>query len=592
MTLQMVVVLILITIMLVLLIFEVARPGLILFGVLVTLMLLRIITPKEALNGFSNEGMITIALLFIVAASIQKSGFVDDLMKKWIEKSKTTIGTKIRFFVPLAILSAFLNNTPIVMTFMPVIKNWCEQKGISPSKYLIPLSYVTILGGTITLIGTSTNMVVHGMLLDYGYDGFSIFSFTAIGIPITIVGMIYVFTIGERLLPSHQGIKQQVSEHIKEYIAEIHVEAEFPYIHKTVVEAGFFKLDGLYLIAIIRDDGRISSVTPSTKIELYDRLMFTGKIGDLANLQKQEGLRLKTGADFDLDDLKNNRTHLVEAVISHQSSLSFKTIKQLKFRSKYDAGVIAVHRNNEHIRNKIGDIILKPGDSLLLLTSSNFIEKYRQSNDFYIISKVDTPNTIKNSTLKGIASLGLLLTMIVLVTFNVFSMLEAMALATLLLFITKLVNISDVKKNMDFQVLFVIACSLGIGSAMTKTGLAEWIATNIIHITKGEGILLVLVLIYVLTNIFTEVITNSAAAALMLPIALEISQVLDVDPIGLALLVAIAASASFMTPIGYQTNLIVYGPGGYKFFDYVKIGAPLSILVMITSITVIYSFWF
>src|SRR5699024_3016711 len=190
MTLQMVVVLILITIMLVLLIFEVARPGLILFGVLVTLMLLRIITPKEALNGFSNEGMITIALLFIVAASIQKSGFVDELMKKWIEKSKTTIGTKIRFFVPLAILSAFLNNTPIVMTFMPVIKIWCEQKGISPSKYLIPLSYVTILGGTITLIGTSTNMVVHGMLLDYGYDGFSIFSFTAIGIPITIVGMI------------------------------------------------------------------------------------------------------------------------------------------------------------------------------------------------------------------------------------------------------------------------------------------------------------------------------------------------------------------------------------------------------------------
>jgi di/tricarboxylate transporter len=592
MSLEMLFVSIMIIAMLSALLLELARPDMVVFSVLVIFLISGLLTPEEALKGFSNQGMLTIALLFIVAGAVQKYGIIDEVMKKWLNTSKSIRGSMLRFFLPVPFFSAFLNNTPIVVAFTPVIKNWCEERGIAPSKFLIPLSYVTILGGTITLMGTSTNLVVHGMLLDYDLEGFSLFQLAIIGIPITIIGLIYLFTLGYRLLPNHLGFREQVTADSREYIAEMTVQSDFAYLNQSVGKAGLRDLNGLYLIEIIRESERVSPVRSTTIIQEGDRLIFTGLISTIADLQNIKGLALETGSELVLDDLKNGSTQLVEAVVSHQSTLLEKSIKQSQFRSRFDAGVLAVHRNNERIKSKVGEIILRPGDTLLLLAGSDFIRNYQQSSDFYVVSSLATPTNLRENRKKGWFSIGLLVAMVLLVTIGWLSMFKAMALAVFILLLTKMITPEEAKKYVQFNVLLLIASAFGVGVAMTKSGLAAWIAHGLLSIGEPLGIFVILLFVYILTNIFTELITNSAAAVLMLPIGLEIASSLGVPYMGFAVIITIAASASFITPIGYQTNLIVYGPGGYKFKDYVKVGTPLSILVMIVAVIIVYFVWF
>ena len=592
MSVPMIFVLIVIVAMVSALLFEIARPDMIVFSALVVLLLSGILTTEEALRGFSNPGMLTIALLFIVVGTVQKHGLIDQMMIGWLNKGKSLKGSLFRIFLPLPLISAFLNNTPIVVTLTPLLKKWCEKRNIAPSKVLIPLSYVTILGGTITLMGTSTNLVVHGMLLDYGLPGFSLFQLAIVGIPITVIGLIYLFTVGNMLLPENKGFSKQVAEDSRKYIAEMIVDETFPHANQTVEEARLRDLKGLYLIEIIRGQTRISSVSSKTVIQSGDRLIFTGLISTIAELQKRKGLTLKTGTHLQLEDLKNGNTQLAEAVVSHESSLLSKTIKQSEFRSRYDAGVMAVHRNNERIKSKVGDIILRPGDTLLLLAGAGFVEKYQQSNDFYVVSTMKTPKSLQESRFVGWFSLLVLLGAIALVVVGWLSMFKAMALAVLILLVTKSISMEDAKNDMQFNVLLLIASAFGVGAAMTKTGLAQWMADGLLAVGQPFGLLAILILVYLLTSIFTELITNSAAAVLMLPIGIEMASNLQLDPMGFAVIIAIAASASFITPIGYQTNLIVYGPGGYKFTDYVKVGTPLSILVMTVTIGIVYYYWF
>ncbi|GGB60498.1 sodium:sulfate symporter [Lentibacillus populi] len=592
MTFELVFVLVMVTAMLIGLLAEISRPEIIVFTVLTIFLVTGILTPEEALDGFSNEGMLTIALLFIVAGAVQNSGIMERFITSWLAKSKSLLESMARFFIPTSILSGFLNNTPIVVTLAPLIKNWCEERDIAPSKFLIPLSYVTILGGTITLMGTSTNLVVHGMLLDYGYEGYSLFQLAIIGIPITVVGLVYIFTIGYQLLPEYKGFKQTIKEDAKEYIAEVIVGETFPHINQSIEQAGLRELKGLYLVEIIRGEERLSPVRSSTVIQEGDRLIFTGLMSTLTEVQMTKGLSLRTGTKLDLDELKNGNTQLVEAVVSHQSSLLSKSIKQNQFRSKYDAGVIAVHRKNERIQSKVGDIHLKPGDSLLLLAGKGFVEKYQQSNDFYVLTSLGTPESLKRNARNGWLPVGIFFLMIILVTFGVLSMFKAMAVAVILLLATNTITAREAKGYIHFHVLLLIASSFGVGIAIMKSGLAEWIARGLLAVGEPLGLFAILLLIYLLTNIFTELITNSAAAVLMLPIGLETAANLHLDPMGFAVTITIAASASFITPIGYQTNMIVYGPGGYKFSDYIKIGTPLSLLVMAITVTIVYYWWF
>ncbi|XXM71203.1 SLC13 family permease [Lysinibacillus sphaericus] len=573
-------------VMLALLVLEVGRPETIIPSTLLVFILTGIVSVKEAVKGFSNEGMLTIALLFIIAGTIQKSGIVDKLFHRLLERSSSTQLAMARLLPPISLLSAFINNTPIVIAFTPIIKKWCENHGLSPSKFLIPLSYATILGGMITLIGTSTNLVVHGLLLDRGLEGFSFFELAKVGIPVTILGLAYLIFISPYLLPHRKSSSLREVESLREFTGEALVTKDFPYVSKSIQEARLRSLKGLFLVSIVRNEKTIAPVSNNTVIEEGDRLVFTGDITTIAEIQQTKGLELQSSIG---EDFPKKHT-LIEAVISHHSPLLQKKIKETHFRSRYDAAVIAVHRHNQRIKTKIGDITLKPGDILLLVAGQQF-NKRILSTDFYFTSE-HSKNVKSNEHVKsGLYAAILLGLMIAFVTAGFLSMLLAMSIITIFLVLLKMADPNEMKGFIQWDVLLIIACSFGIGNALTNSGLASFIAGLLISLTSPFGVFAVILCIYLLTNLFTEMMTNSAAAVLMFPIVLEVSSTMNIAPSALAAAVAVAASASFITPIGYQTNLIVYGPGGYRFLDFLKAGLPLSVITMLTTSILIYFLW-
>jgi di/tricarboxylate transporter len=568
------------------LVLEIGRPEVILPSTLLVFILTGIVSVKEAVKGFSNEGMLTIGLLFIIAGTIQKSGIVDKLFQKLLERSFSTQRTLARLLPPVSLLSAFINNTPIVIAFTPIIKKWCEDQGLSPSKFLIPLSYAAIMGGMITLIGTSTNLVVHGLLLENDLEGFTFFELAKAGIPLTILGLVYLIFVSPYLLPNRKSKSMREVESLREFTGEALLTKEFPYLNKTIKEAKLRSLKGLFLVSIVRDEETIAPVSNSTILKEGDRLLFTGEITTIAELQQNKGLELQSSIGEDFSD----KHKLVEAVISHHSPLLHKKIKDALFRSRYDAAVIAVHRQNQRLKTKIGEIIVKPGDILLLVAGQEFSRRVRP-NDFYYTTehpRTVTPTGLERSGIYAVILLGL---MIALVTFGILSMLLAMSILTIILLLVKMVDPKEMKDFIQWDVLVIISCSFGIGYALTNSGLAAFIAEFLIRLTAPLGTVFVILCIYLLTNVFTEMMTNSAAAVLMFPIVLEVASNLNIAPAALAVAVAVAASASFVTPIGYQTNLIVYGPGGYRFKDFIKAGLPLSVLTMFTTTILIYFLW-
>ncbi|WP_370545405.1 SLC13 family permease [Jeotgalicoccus sp. ATCC 8456] len=589
---EMIFVAIIIVLMLLGLLFEVMRADFLIFLTLVVFLLSGVISNTEALNGFANEGMLTILLLFIVAGAIQKHGIIELVVYRLLGKGKNIKASMLKVLLPLGLSSGFLNNTPIVVALTPILKNWAIDNNYSPSKFLMPLSYMTILGGTITMIGTSTNLVVHGLLLSAGLEGFSFFTLSVVGIPITIVGLIFLLTIGYRLLPEHLGAKQQISQETKEFLAEAVIEDEFELAGNTVTELGKEVFDGIYIIEILRNNKRVFPISGLTVVEEGDHIIFSGSLNTIAKIQKEKGVTVKTGTELTLEDLKNDDNVLVETVVSHNSSLLNRTIKQVNFKNRYNAGVIAIHRNNQRIKSRVGDIVLKTGDTLLLIADQTFIDRNKHSSDFYVITPVQPPEKLKQDMTKGWIGLVALLLMILVVTMGWLSMLEAMLVLVVLLVGFRFINPTEITSFIQFDVILLIASAFGVGAAMTESGLAQYVASGLTYLATPFGVLGVIFIIYFVTNTFTEVITNSAASVLMFPIALEMANAINVDYMGLVVTIAIAASASFMTPIGYQTNLIVYGPGGYKFSDYLKVGTPLSLIVMVVACFIIYFVWY
>ena len=592
MTLEMLFVLVMIIIMLMLLLFEVIRADFVVFLFLVIFLMTNMISTEDALSGFSNEGLMTILLLFIVASAIEKHGVIEGVIYKLLGDNTSPRMALLKLLPPVGVSSGFLNNTPIVLALTPVIKDWALKRGFSPSKFLIPLSYITIIGGTLTLIGTSTNLIIHGLLISDGKEGYSFFQLAPVGIFILIVGLIYLVTIGYKLLPTHLGATEKIESETKEFLAEAEIGEDFEYCNHSVLDVTKHALKGIYIIEIIRDKRPLPEVNAYTYVEAGDRIIFSATLESIGDIKDVKGLTLRTGSELTLDDLQTDDTVLIEAVVSHRSILVGKTLKSSQFKTRYQAGVIAIHRNNKRINSKVGDIVLKPGDTLLLLAHESFLDVNRYSDDFYIVTNLTPPDKFIRNKRQGLGVLLLLGVMISFVVLGILSMLKAMLVMVVILSLLKLITPRDVVTSVQFDVILLIGSAFGVGKAITNSGLASFVAEHIVDFAKPLGLIALLTALYIITNIFTELITNSAAAVIMYPIAIEVAEMMNVHYLGMVIAVTIAASSSFITPIGYQTNLIVYGPGGYKFTDYIKVGVPLSIITMIISVITIYFLWF
>lgn len=578
--------------MTVLLVKEVFEPDIVIFSTLILLIIGQVINLKEALIGFSNSGMLTVGFLFVVAEALTQTGILNQLGTFLLGKkdNKTITFKLLRFLFPVSVMSAFFNNTPIVAMLIPTIRSWAKKNEYSVSKFLIPLSYASILGGTCTLIGTSTNLVVHGLMIEEGIGGMSFFEISTVGIPVATIGILLIAILGHRILPERKELLIELGENTREFVVELKVEANYQHLGDTIGKAGLRHLKGLFLFQIERDKQILAPISPDEKLMLGDRLFFTGLPNTIIELQKTPGLSILKDRTFDLKNYDSDILKTFEVVISPSSPLIGMNVRESNFRSHYNAVIIAIHRSGERIQKKIGDIILHSGDTLLILSKYNFLKDWYNSKDFYLISKSE----IVYSKPKWYTyfSISIFVLMILAMALKLVPIVVATALAAVVFIVSKCISTNTAYKSVHWNVLLIIASAFGIAQALENSGVAYFLAERIIFLIGPLGIIGVLASIYFMTSFFTEVITNNAAAALLFPIAMAAAKQAAIDPRPFAIVVALAASASFATPLGYQTNLMVYGPGGYKFRDFIKIGLPMNLIIGIIAITMIYFYYF
>jgi di/tricarboxylate transporter len=562
-------------------------PEFILGVALTVLVLSGTISPGEALYGFSNPGLITVALLYVVVAGLVDTGAVHALGARLLGRPKSVVAAQVRLMLPVTAISAFLNNTPVVAMLIPVVEDWSRRCQISVSKLMIPLSYAAILGGTCTVIGTSTNLVVHGMVLsatDLGPMGF--FEIGLLGLPSALLGVAVVLLGSHWLLPERKP-PLRLQDDPREYAIEMLVEPDSPLVGRSVEQAGLRHLPGAFLVEIERAGKLLPAVSSAEVLRAEDRLVFIGVVDSVVDILRLRGLIPAPDQVYKLDEPRAER-RLVEVVVSDSSPVVGRTIRDSQFRSRYDAVVIAVARNGERLPGKMGDIVLKPGDILLLETRLSFQSQNKNSRDFLLVSELTHAKLPRHD--KAWLALAILGGVVITASLNLVSMLEASMVGALLMIASGCTRLESARTSVDWNVLVVIGAALGIGAAMSSTGAAEGIAQAWLALA-GDNPWLALIAIYAITSLMTEVVTNNAAAVLIFPIAQAAAASLGVSFWPFVACIMMAASASFATPIGYQTNLMVYGPGGYRFSDYARIGVVLNVALGVLAVLLAPIIW-
>ncbi len=550
-----------------------------------------VLTPAEILAGFANEQIAVIIMLLLMGDIIRRTAIIELVFDKAFQGVKGYRGFLGRMMIIVSGLSAFLNNTPLVAVMMPYVNSWCKKNDISPSRLLMPLSYAAILGGCATLIGTSTNLIVNGLVVDQeilpDLRSLRIYDFVYVGIPMIIIGFLYLFFWGEKLLPSRENLDEDSPENNRTYLIETQVRKNSDLIGKTIEESGLRNMKGLYLVEIQRDNRKIFVVSNNLIISQDDILVFAGDTAPVAELTKSgSGLTIPSVGMLH----KKKQTEVVEIVISHNSSMIHKSLKEINFRSRYDAAVIGIHRNEERITSKLREVVLKAGDVLMLYSGGDFVSQSQGTRDFYFISRVKEFKKVEGYKIAIV--MGGLLLAIFLAAMNVISLFMGLIILLMTSLVLNITTPKDLPRGIDYDLGLIIVMSLALGTAMIKSGAAYIIANGFIAAFLPLGKVGILFGIYLITAFLAAYITNKAAVAIIFPISLTMSVTLDLNPIPFVLVVAYAAAANFMTPIGYQTNLMIYGPGGYAFKDFFKVGFPLTMIYMVVTVAILCLLYF
>lgn len=570
---------------------DVATPDVILLGGLVLLALAGVLEPGRAVQGFANEGMLTVAALFVVAAGLRETGAVSLMAGPMLGRPKTERGAIARLVFPVMAASSMLNNTAIVATLLPAVHDWSRRLGVPSSRLLMPLSFAAILGGTVTLVGTSTNLVVAGLVLDslasrQDLAPLGMFDITPLGLVVALVGGTLLVVLGPWLLPDRRPAVDSHDD-LRRYTMEVEIPRGSRLSGRTVEEAGLRHLPGAFLMEIVRDGHVLAAVDATAHLADGDRLVFVGDVDAMVDLQRMPGLAAAGKEASALEGSREDR-HIVEAVVAHRNPLVGQTIREGGFRSRYHAVVIAVAHSGERVGGRIGDIELHPGDVLLLEAHPDFVSAQRTRTDFYLVSSVDgaTPPRFDRAPLAFAVLVGL----VVCVTAGWVSTVLGSLVAAGLMVLGRCCTAEEARRSLDLQVLVAIAAALGIGAAMHESGLDRALAD--LAVTAGaDSPIAALVVVYLLTVCVTELVTNNAAAVLAYPVALAMADQVDANPTGFVMAVMIGASASFLTPIGYQTNLMIYNVGGYRPLDYPRVGLPLSLAVGACTIGLVPVLW-
>ncbi len=575
--------------MVVLLVTDRLPPATAVVSAMVALLISGVLEPEEAFAGFASAAPITVAALYVVAGGVEKTAALEPLFSRLLKHDTSERRSLARVALPAASASSFLSNTPIVSILVPAVSSWSDRHGLARSKYLIPISYATILGGVITVLGTSTNLLVSSLLSAQGQDELGIFELAKIGLPVAVVGLTITIALAPKLLPDRRNPAHPSAEELRNFTLTMKVQPNGPIAGESIEQAGLRHLEGVFLIQVSRAGEIIAPVGPRFVLHARDLVTFVGLVEEVLDLQRTPGLE---SAELDhVLAVDQGRHTFFEAVIGGDSPLAGRTLKQSNFRSKYQAAVLGIHRSGHRVLEKLGTVTLRPGDTLLLLADRGFRARWRNRRDFLLVSRLGGSSPAASK--KAPIVLGTLVFLVLVPALQILSLLKVSLIAAAAMLIFGVLTRSEARDSVQADVVIMIGAAFGLGNAMIKTGLADDIVDLMLGVVGDTNRVAVLLALILLTVALTELITNAAAAVIAVQIALQIGArpELDLDPRILVIAVAVTASCSFLTPIGYQTNTMVYGPGGYKYGDYLRLGTPLSIATVgvVTTMTLLLS---
>ena len=559
----------------------------VLVGAMITLTLLGILKPDQALQGFASNGVMTIAALYIVVAGLRETGAMAWISRWVLGRPRSLVVAQSKLMFVTSALSAVINNTPVVALFIPVAQEWASRFGYSISKLLLPMNHIVIIAGMCTLIGTSTNLIVNSMLIKAVPDaGLSLFSLAWIGLPLTVIGFIYILLAAPWLLPDRQSPVEQL-QNAREYSVEARVTPGGPLVGRSIAEVGLRSMKFAFVLEISRGQRLLTAVGPDEVLEANDRVTFVGIVDAVNELRRIPGLLVAEDQTYQLN-LRHAQRCLVELVLSATSPLVGQTVKESGFRTTYNAAIISISREGARLEGKLGDVRLRPGDTLLAEADHGFVERQKYNRDFLLVSSLQD-STPPDFARAPIAFL-ILIAMLATAAFEWVPLFQASFLAAGVMVASGCVTLSVARRSIDYPVLAGIAASFALGFALAESGAAQLLAGWIGDIARGDPFW-ALVVLYISTVVLTELITNNAAGVLMFPIAMAVAQDGNASYLPYVVSIMVGASAGFITPIGYQTNLMVYGPGGYRWIDYIRFGVPLSILVGVATVLIVPRVW-